>query len=90
MHMPTFVRMDQFSERNLVLTLADLGEYVHSRLHTRGFEDLRNGRRPRFSIGGAVRSCRHCFEGSHDRSNVITILRQIMKVYRELRIREGK
>jgi hypothetical protein len=41
-------------------------------------------------IGDAVRVCRHCFEGPLDRSNVITILRQIVKICRELRIREDR
>jgi hypothetical protein len=39
---------------------------------------------------GAVKSCRHCFEGPWDRTNVITTLRQITKICRELRIRENQ
>jgi hypothetical protein len=37
-----------------------------------------------------IRSFRYCFEGRQDRLDVITILRQIMKVCRELRILEDR
>jgi hypothetical protein len=45
---------------------------------------IRKGRRPSISSGSTVRSCRHCFEGAPDSTNVITTLRQTMKVCREL------
>jgi hypothetical protein len=47
----------------------------------------RKGKSPGLSIGGTVKSCRHCFEARPDSVEVITILRQIMKVCRELKIR---
>jgi hypothetical protein len=59
---------------------------LRARLHDdRRIEDarkIRKDRRPSFSSGGAIRSCRHCFEGPPDRTNVITILRQNMKFCR--------
>jgi hypothetical protein len=47
-------------------------------------------RRPSFRIGGRVKGCRHCFEAPPDSVDVITTLRQIMKICRELRIREDR
>jgi hypothetical protein len=52
-------------------------------------ETTKKGRRPSFGSGGIARSCSHCFEGPRDRTNVITIPKQVMKVCRELRIRRG-
>jgi hypothetical protein len=51
-------------------------------------EDLRKGRKPGYSFGDITRSCRNCFEGSSGGANVMTMIRKIMTVCRELRIRE--
>jgi hypothetical protein len=54
------------------------------------FRKIRKCRRQSFSSGDATRSCRHCFGGPPDRTNVITMRRQIMKICKELRIREDR
>jgi hypothetical protein len=44
---------------------------------------------PSFS-SGTVKSLRHCFEGHPGGTNAMTAFRQIMKICRELRIREDR
>jgi hypothetical protein len=67
---------------------------VCTRLHEFGriedFRKIKKGRGPSFRSGGATRSCRHYFDGPMDRADLITVLRQIMKACRELRIREDR